>query len=198
MQASDLPETLPWAQRVKGVRSMPGGYLNYGFSLKRVCTAIDKDHLSPEDLVRWLHSDLRVAQSGSKLCVAFLRSARLIDVANGICVVNPWVQRWQESTDSRYLAAMLHSHCRFIGEMLVACREPRSIGELLSYVNEHFDAGWSSPTQIATRRGWLQSLDMLALYGDGLMYVTPSGAEFMAEISIEPPLDGDQRILSLR
>ncbi len=72
-----------------------------------------------------------------------------------------WTEQWRHTGDDRIVGALLHSRCQLIGELLAAAREPQSTEQLLRVANDRYGMGWDTQTQIANRRGWLQSAGML-------------------------------------
>ena len=73
--------------------------------------------------------------------------------------------------------------------MLDACREPRTVSELLGYANARYLTGWQSETQISTRRGWLQSFEMIAPTGAHKVRITAVGQLLLDHLEIQRPFD---------
>lgn len=114
----------------------------------------------------------------------------LISVQGGVCRLGTWTEKWLASSDDRIVVALLHGRCQFIGELLDAARSPRSNDELFTVANERYGMGWDTHTQIANRRGWLQSAGMLADMGDGKVQATDAGRLLLAELALYDPAAG--------
>ena len=67
----------------------------------------------------------------------------MIRIDGGVCQLSEWGTRWFESGDDEILIALLHSHYRFVGEMLGEALVPRTADEMLTIVNDRYGLGWS-------------------------------------------------------
>lgn len=186
MSRGNLPPTFGWGQRAKGVLPMPGGYSGYLVSLDKVCAVVSEERPTWAELPARLQQMLQVQATAARLRASFLQRAGIISVEAGVCGLSEWATMWRESGDNRILAALLHGRCQFIGELLAAAREPRSPAELLAVANDRFGMRWDTHTQVANRRGWLQSAGMLSANGDGKLQTTPAGSALLAELSLYP------------
>jgi hypothetical protein len=166
---------------------MLGGYSGYLKSLAKVCTVVAEERPTPAELATRLEVVLGVKPTAARLRESFLRKVGIINVQGGSCRLGIWTARWLESRDDRIIVALLHSRCQFVGELLDACRAPRTNDELLTVANERYSMGWDTQTQIANRRGWLQSAGLLADTGDGRVQVTAAGESLLAEIVLYEP-----------
>jgi hypothetical protein len=187
---SALPPAFAWRQRSKGVLPMPGGYGGYLKSLAKVCTVVAEERPTPVELAVRLETVLEVSATGARLRESFLRKVGIISVQGGVCQLGIWTEKWLASGDERMIAALLHARCQFIGELLDAAREPRTNDELLAIANERYGMGWDTQTQIANRRGWLQSAKMLADTGDGRVQTIASGRLLLTELTLYDPTVG--------
>ncbi len=184
---SALPPPFAWQQRSKGVLPMPGGYSGYLDSLSKVCSLVSEERPSPSELAIRLEDVLGVKATAARLRESFLRKVGIITVQGGVCRLSNWARKWRETGDGRIIAALLHSRCQLIGELLEVAREPRSNEDLLGIANEHYGMGWDTQTQIANRRGWLQSAGMLAVTDEGKIQTTATGRALSAELTLHVP-----------
>jgi hypothetical protein len=186
-EASPLPPAFAWPQRAKGVLQMPGGYSGYLKSLEKVCAVVTEERPTPVELPKRLETVLGVKPTAARLRASFLRKVGIINVQGGLSRLGIWTERWLESGDNRIIVALLHSRCQFVGELLDACREPRTNEELLAVANERYSMGWDTQTQIVNRRGWLQSAGVLVETGDGRVQAAATGRSLLAEIALYDP-----------
>lgn len=191
---SALPPGFAWSQRAKGVLPMPGGYSGYLTSLRKVCVLVADERPTPAELAGRLESVLEVKAPAARLRESFLRKVGLISVRGGTCILGPWTEKWLASGDDAIIIALLHGRCQFIGEMLDAARSPRTTEELLAVANEKYRMGWDTQTQVANRRGWLQSAGMLLSTGDGKVELSERGQLLLSEISLYDPASGPEVI----
>jgi hypothetical protein len=131
---------------------MPGGYSGYLKSLAKVCTVVAEERPNPAELASRLEAVLGVKPTAARLRESFLRKVGIINVQGGSCRLGIWTERWLESRDDRIIVALLQSRCQLVGELLDACRAPRTNDDLLTVANERYSMGWDTQTQIANRR----------------------------------------------
>jgi predicted RNA-binding protein with PUA-like domain len=186
-EKSALPPVFAWPQRAKGVLPMPGGYGGYLRSLRKVCSVVAEERPTPGELAARLETVLNVKPTAARLRESFLRKIGLISVQGGICRLGPWTDKWLDCNDDRTVIALLHGRCQFIGELLDAATRPVTNEQLLAVANDRYDMGWDTQTQVANRRGWLQSARMLADTGDGKVQVTDAGRALVAELTLHDP-----------
>jgi hypothetical protein len=188
---SDLPRAFHWRERSKGVLPMPGGYDGYLTSLRSVCELIDTERPSKSELPARMEALLGVTANAARHRESFLRKMGVVQIEGGICQLSDWARRWYDSSDDRIIVALLHSRCQLIGELLDACREPRSVDELRAEANSRFGMGWDTATQINNRRGWLQSAGMLTALDDRRIQLTEAGAALLARLDLFRPDSSD-------
>ena len=182
---TDLPKPFAWDQRTKAVMPLPGGYDGYLESAKIICALIEDLHPTPNDLSVKLAEKFHITESAARRREWFLRKIGLSQVEGGVCELSRWARNWLESENDRVITALLHSRCRFIGEMIAELIEPKSADELLAIVNQFYGMEWDTQTQVTNRRGWLQSAGMIKPTGDGRFVATPTGISLLTEISVE-------------
>lgn len=183
-----LPPVLAWEQRAKGVLPMPGGYDGYLISTRKVCDIVTSQRPTSEQLVGQMQQAFGVTRKAASLRESFLRKMGLVVSDGGSLRVSSWAQAWLDSGDSDLLTALLHSRCRFIGEMLVEVRTPKSADELLHAASEQYGLEWDTQTQISNRRGWLQSAGHVAPDADGRLLLTQRGKELLHRLELHPPI----------
>ncbi len=189
--AAELPPVFAWEQRAKGVLPMPGGYDGYLASARRVCSIVDDLRPTPHELVGHLRQEFDVSENAAKLRESFLRKMGLIRVDGGSCHVSDSAKRWLESEDNQVVIGLLHSRCRFIGELLAECTVPKSAEELLTIVNDRYGLEWDTLTQINNRRGWLQSGGMVRPNDSGQLVLTEAGRVFLGRLDLFRPGDSE-------
>ena len=191
LDATGLPSLVPtfaWKDRASGVLPMPGGYDGYLASTRRVLALVDQARPTPEELTRRISEEFGVTLTAARLRESFLRKVGIVAQRSGSCVVSDWSQRWLDEGRDEILVSLLHRRCSFIGEMLDALREPKSVADLLRVAEARYDLHWETDTQINNRRGWLQSAGCISAH-DGLMHLTAQGADILSRLSLyEPPV----------
>ena len=175
-----LYKAAPWEDRYKSVESLPGGFLGYLDTLKRVCVIVDRYRPSKDGLISLLQSEFNQKSShDSHLKANFLLRTNLLEEEVGICVVGGWTRQWLDDDNPGIVIALIHRRIRFVGEMLAEVEgTPRSAAELLSIANEKYGFAWKTPTQIAIRRGWLQAAGFIEI-DDKKIAITEAGRAFL-------------------
>lgn len=183
-----LPKPFAWEQRAKGVLPLPGGYDGYLKSLRDFCEMVVDDRPATSELTVRIENLWNVQPTAARLRASFLRKAGILTDSGGTVSLSDWASEWFRSDEPKIIIALLHSRCRFVGEMLSLTDSPRSNEELLSLANDRFNMRWDTQTQIANRRGWLQSAGMLTTTSDGRVEMTKLGQALLNELELLDPI----------
>ena len=99
------------------------------------------DDLKPtsSELVSQMCRRFSITDTASRLRESFLRKAGFIEVEAGTCQTGSWARGWLDSGDDFLAIALLHSRCRFIGEMIAELQEPKTTEDLLYIVIQRTD-----------------------------------------------------------
>jgi len=161
---------------------------SYLASTRRVLALVDQARPTPEELTGRISEEFGVTLTAVRLRESFLRKVGIVAQRSGACVVSDWSQRWLDEGRDEILVSLLHSRCSFIGEMLDALREPRSVADLLRVAGARYDLRWETDTQINNRRGGVEPGAGISAH-DGLMHLTAQGADILSRLSLyEPPV----------
>lgn len=193
MDANDVPTPRSWEERANSTYPMPGGYSAYLQSLKQVCSWVDEQSVSSEELTNWMLDRFEISESSARLMEAFLRRAGLIDLDSGILSLSDLMRRWLSKGDDHIPVAVLHSRIRFVGEMLAELREPKSTQELLGAARR-YGLAWNTATKIHERRGWLQSAGLVEP-ANGRLVITAAGISLLSQLM--PPEGKTPTLLDL-
>ena len=185
--AGGLPPVFAWEQRAKGVMPMLGGYGEYLTSTRRVCELVAEARPTLSELADRIAAEFGLSTTAARLRTTFLRKMGLIVEDAGVFHVTEWAQTWLDSNDPGLIIGLLHSRCRFIGEMLAELQVPMSTEELLSVVNGRYGLEWDSYTQINNRRGWLQSAGLISQDADKRLVVTTDGRSLLERLDVYLP-----------
>ena len=156
----EIPEPLPWKQRVNGAGPLPGGYSGYLQSFRTICERVEQGNLSFEDLVAWMRRRFEISETSARHRLAFLRNAGLMHQSGGIVSVQENIRYWMQNGGDDIPIETIHSRIKFVGEMLSELEEPKS-AEALRKVASRYGLHWQTSTQIQMRRGWLQSANLI-------------------------------------
>ena len=156
----DIPQPLPWEQRVNGAGPLPGGYTGYLGSFRTICERVDQGSVSYEELVAWARATFEISETSARHRLAFLRNAGLVRQSEGLVSVDERIRHWMKNGGDHIPIAMIHSRLKFVGEMLSELEEPKS-AEALRKAASRYGLDWKTYTQINNRRGWLQSANLI-------------------------------------
>lgn len=185
--APQLTPVLAWEQRGKDAYPMPGGYDGYLRSLKIVATAVEQGPPNRSGLEQLMRSQFGSSETNARFGVGFLLRIGALVERGDLIELGDATRTWLVSGNPDYVIALLHSRVRFVGEMLHAAREPRTINELLRTANEGFGTKWSTTAQILRRRGWLQSAGMLEDVNGDRVKTTDRGRQLLSVLSVKEP-----------
>jgi hypothetical protein len=183
-----IPPVFAWDQRGKDTYPMPGGYRGYTATLRQIVTEVVERPPNREDLESWLRSTFDSSESNARLGSGFLLRVGILVERGETIEAGDFARNWWTSGDDGILVGLLHSRIRYIGEMLRAAIEPRTIGELLDVANRDFAAGWTTKAQVNRRRGWLQSAGMLTDLDGDRFQTTPAGLSLLDRLALQDPL----------
>ena len=184
----EIPQPLPWEQRVNGAAPLPGGYTGYLESLRVICVRVEESNLSFEDLVAYSRGRFEISEVSARHSLAFLRNAGHIRQTDGILSVDERIRHWMQDLNDDIPIAMIHGRVKFIGEMLSELQEPKSADELRRTASR-YGLQWRTSAQIQRRRGWLQSSCLIEATANRLR-LTESGRNLLGRLEIHTPSSG--------
>ena len=164
---------------------MSGGYGGYLDSLRKVCEIVEDRHPTSAELVEEISKCLGVTNKAAGGKESFLRKAGVIRVEDGLCRLSQETKHWLQTGRADILIAVLHSRCRFIGEMIAELDAPLSTEEARS-VAAGYGLSWATNSQIDNRRGWLQSANLIEVV-EGRLVATETGRGLAARLELHEP-----------
>lgn len=191
--APELPPVFAWEQRGKDTYPMPGGYSGYLDSLRTLAERVKERPPNRAGLEAWMRSEFGSSETNARFGAGFLLRVGVLVERGDLIELGDITRIWLSSGNIHYLVALLHSRVRFIGEMLRAAIEPRTIAELLAIANEDYAAGWTTTAQIQRRRGWLQSAGMLTETDGDRVQITDEGRRLLDLLTLQDPISGRMR-----
>lgn len=168
---------------------MSGGYDGYFESLRKVCEIVDDLDPTSSELTEQISKRLGVTGKAAGLKESFLRKAGIIEVEEGLCHLSSETRQWLETDDPDILIAVLHSRCRFVGEMIAALESPLTTDEARSVASD-YGLLWATNSQIDNRRGWLQSAKLIKVTEDRRLVATEAGLKLVSRLELYEPEEG--------
>ena len=181
----EIPQPLPWEQRVNGAGPLPGGYSGYLGSFRTICERVEQGSVSYEELVAWARAKFDISETSARRRLAFLRNTGLMRQNDGIVSVDERIRHWMKNGGDHIPIAMIHSRLKFVGEMLSELDEPKS-AEALRRAASRYGLDWKTYTQINNRRGWLQSANLIEGAANRLK-LTDAGRHLLNRLKIYVP-----------
>ena len=145
-------------------------------------------HPSSAELVEEISRCLGVSVKAAELKESFLRTAGVIRVEDGLCLISKETRQWIEEDRADILIAALHSRCRFVGEMLFELDKPISTEETRN-VAARYGLKWATNSQIDNRRGWLQSSNLIEVTAGRRLVATEAGRALAKRLALYRPGD---------
>ena len=180
------PTTRSWSQRRSAAPLVPGnvdqvlGNLIFLLEDVRENSATDRSLCWPAD--------------GSTTTVrAALRSlgpcGLVVTAEHGAsAALTPDAARFLETGDAAYLIAIIHSHIRLIGEVLLLLHEAKTHGELNQLAEDKYGLSWTTRDQIRRRTTWLRAAGLLELWKQSNKVVmTEQGRVLCSQLALHDP-----------
>lgn len=179
-------EPLPWMSRISAMPYLPGGASHQLDALRTLCSEVRRtDGL----LTATLDADTATPRT-LKQETDRLGSTGLLDrIDRHHVAISPNTEQWLESSDPYYLAAALHRHVRYIGEMLLElCDGHLGTRDLALLGDQKYSLNWSTLDQVRRRLAWLDCLGFVEYKTTQTVGLTALGAEYCSLLIPEPPL----------
>jgi hypothetical protein len=172
-------------RRWKSAYPLPGGY---DAQLRTLATVVDWVSAHKPDVSAaeaQFVTRFSMSARNAQLALLFLYRAGFLTLSSGVIEPTPTAAQWRSTDDPRIVVEALHTHIRFIGEMLACLTEPRRLEEILVIANRNYSLAWESIAQVNIRRGWLQSAGAIAVDGDGRLVATDVGRSQLTTLQLE-------------
>ncbi|MDE0156494.1 MAG: HNH endonuclease [Gammaproteobacteria bacterium] len=185
---------------------MPGPVTGFLDMLMKTCIKLNESQqLSSNELADWMKDGSQRNSQFTSDCVKFLLRAGLIEQEdNGILQLPELMYRWIETKDNSIPIALIHSHIKFIGELLAEMEEPKTVKELLDAAVNNYSFGWEQDLQVKRRCRWLMSAGMIKTENGSKrvgertpLSLTPSGSDLLHQLEIYMPVYGGDTSRSL-
>ncbi|MEV0470939.1 Lsr2 family DNA-binding protein [Streptomyces prunicolor] len=96
--------------------------------------------------------------------------------------------RFLGTGDARYLIAIIHSHTRLIGEILLLLHDAKTHDELNRLAEERYGLSWTTRDQIRRRTTWLRAAGLLDLWkGSNKLVITERGRDLCSRLVLHDP-----------
>ena len=125
-----------------------------------------------------------ITDTASRLRESFLRKAGFIEVEAGTCQTGSWARGWLDSGDEFLAIALLHSRCRFIGEMIAQLQITQDNRGSSLHRNSTYDWCRDTKTQLSNDGGGCNRLDTFVRRLSGRLAATPAGLEAISRLEI--------------
>ncbi|MFF0595605.1 Lsr2 family DNA-binding protein [Streptomyces antibioticus] len=102
--------------------------------------------------------------------------------------LTPGAVRFLETGDAEYLIAVIHSHTRLIGEVLLLLEEGKTHDELNKLAEDRYGLLWTTRDQIRRRTVWLRAAGLIDLWkGSNKIVITEQGRVFCSHLALYDP-----------
>jgi len=126
-----------------------------------------------------------------------LQNAGILEFKSGLLQLSEYGGRWYASQDDGIVIALLHSRLQFIGEMLAELSVRPLRTEELRLAADSYGLNWDRGDQIARRRRWLQSAQLIEPAGSGRIAITDAGRDLLAILTLYKPDEQDSKGLPI-
>lgn len=150
------------------------------------------EKVSKSDLFDFIESEFQLKASSVESMMPFLRADGLIEeVGKSVYVATPAAKAWCESGNDLDLIRIIHSHKRFVGEMILAAKEDRTRNDIYAegakYGMNTEKSRWVMG--ILIEAGVLEETQYLHVKATGVGNAFVSELPIMSEDILEPASD---------
>lgn len=156
----------------RSIWPLPGGIDSYIDTLDKFLQAIIDGFNTKPKLVEWYMNNFENVQS-EKTAASYVfvpKSMGLIDVVDGKYILTDDGMRYFKSKDLELLYKIISKNIFAFDEIieyLKTSKEPQTPSDILNYLKENFDIGWTTYAQTNFRLLWLINLQKVEKLDDG-------------------------------
>lgn len=177
----EYPQNRPWDEKVFSMPNIPRGTEGLLVVLYDILQKV-KEHCNPKDLLVYKGSNSKITLN--EACVR-LRPMRLVVKTAYGWELSKDSERWLETNDNLYLAAVLCANIRFVAEVLYYLDTPRKSNELKEIATRDYGLNWKTISDINSRLVWLRQLGLVDFQEFSLLYsITETGKEFLKHVKV--------------
>ena len=181
----EYPSIRSWETKVSAMPNIPRGEKGFQKTLKYILTELKNK--TP------INTSINIEGSRSKKTLEQLY-IRLRPSGFVKKMVTGWelseeADKWLESGDNLYLAAMINANVRFFSEILaVLIKNPATSREVQDVASNEYKLSWKTKSEIHARLNWLKDLGLIEFEDFSLKYsISGSGEEFLKMVSYVQP-----------
>lgn len=183
---------LPWSLRTATVPTLPGSSLRWADTLRTLLERLARPS-EAADVLDDVAKLLEVRRETARRTLSGLARAGVLRRAGASFAPSEAARRWQTEGDPAVLIGTLHTHVRYVGELMeTLTRQPAGHEELRRDAGERFALPWDSAGPVRDRTNWLRALRLADLF-DGRVHLTAEGKR--AQSLLVPgtaPVEGEE------
>lgn len=181
---NEYPKNRAWDEKVFSMPNIPRGSEGLLHVLRDILTQV-RSHNSPNDILNYDGSNSKITLN--EACVR-LRPMRLVLKTQNGWELSKESERWLDSGDDLYLAALLCANIRFVAEVLYYLDIPRKSTELKEIAIREYGLGWKTISDVNSRLVWLRQFGLVDFQEFSLSYsITEMGRDFLKNIYVVEP-----------
>ncbi len=143
----DYPANRPWDEKVFTMPNIPRGNKGLLFVLRDILTRVHT-YENPNSILSYEGSDSRITLNEAYVR---LRPMRLVVKTGNGWEISQESERWLESGDDLYLAAIFCANIRFVAEILFYLDMPRKSTELKEIAAREYGLEWKTISDVNAR-----------------------------------------------
>lgn len=177
----EYPEDRTWDEKVFSMPNIPRGSEGLLYVLRDILTKV-RSHNPPNDILNYDGSSSKITLN--EACVRLRPMHLVLRTQNG-WEISKESERWLDSGDDLYLAALLCANIRFVAEVLCYLDIPRKAAELNEIAARDYGLEWKTKSDIGARLTWLQQFGLVDFQKFSLSYsVTEKGKDFLKNVHV--------------
>jgi predicted transcriptional regulator len=180
VSVSEYPSIRSWETKIFAMPNIPRGSRGFQESLKNILIAL-KNNTPSNTLVNIPGSS---SENSLEDLYIRLRPSGIVKKLITGWEISQEAEKWLETEDDLYLAAILNANIRFCSEILAILKnEPKKAKEIQDVANNKYKLSWKTKSEIHARLNWLKDLRLIEFEDFSLnYYITDLGAKFLSAV----------------
>lgn len=188
VNVSEYPKNLPWETKVFSMPNIPRGDIGLIEVLKEILLKV-KNNITVSERLHFTGSESNITLN--EACIRLRPMKMVIKTPSGWHLSSE-SEKWLQTEDNLYLAAVLCSRIKFVAEILYYLDSPKTAAQLQEIALSEYALNWKTTSDINSRLVWLRQLGLVNFQEFSLLYsLTETGKDFLNSIIINEPVKPD-------
>lgn len=175
--------------KIRGWWPLPGGTKNYGNSLIKILSQIKHHNYTEKTLSDWIINEYKAVESRKTTAgyIDVVRKTSFVKKDSGTFRLTDLGEKVLETKDNKLILETLIKNVVFFDDILKILleNEKATVKQIHEKLEEKFEIGWKSDSQVGWRLYWLLSLKHVDVSKNHQYYLTDSGKNFATSLKFD-------------